>query len=430
MNRFSYLLCLVLLGSLSMMWGQSVSVKKEIAVFRVGASDFSVPPDALGLLDDRVKKVFVNLGRFDVIGVTHRLSAGDVDGFIQKIREYKEQNLSMSEGVSFGKEVFTEADFNRLTGSFIVVIPDLSYYDLSLKDDAKYTVTLKTAVSFVDVSSSKAIGQISLETSGTDANPKEALRMAADSLPTSLDYEVRKMDAFKLKSGILDVAGSTVTIEFGKNMGVQPGDEYVITNPRLMRSGYETVDETGLLVISEVHEEFSLAKVVYSDTKPVIGDQVKELPRLGADISFYADGIGGDKADLLLGLKIVANRGFFSFRPVFGVEVPLMQTAGSDFLLFNTYLGGELFNYYFGRLQFAPTAALGVGSAIPLTDNYSEKYYLSHFGAKAQLSLSYLLTRDIKLFGEAGFGMWFSLNDRWFDSYSGILLGGGITFKN
>ena len=43
--------------------------------------------------------------------------------------------------------------------------------------------------------------------------------------------------------------------------------------------------------------------------------------------------------------------------------------------------------------------------------------------------MSYMISDSIKLFGEAGYAAMLSISDLIFDSYAGVLFGGGITFK-
>lgn len=432
MKRSLWLAGVLVVFCITSGWSQSVSVKKEIAVFNLCYYDFTIPSGALGMIDNQIKNVFTNLGRFSVIGIEHSLTENDVVSFIDKIRAYKERNIEIPEGVRLGREVFTEADFNRLTGSFVVVIPSVSYYNVELLDNAKYEVTLRTTVTFVDVSGGTTIASRMIETSGVDENPIEALKFAADQLPSRLEYEVRKIDTFTLRSGVIDVDRGTVMIEFGDNMGVKVGDEYVIVTPRVLSTGHEKTEETGLLLVREVQQDFSFAKIIYANPKPVVGDQLKEVPRMGAELSLYAELVSGGydvEGDLVLGLRGVSSRGFYSFRPAFGIEIPLAQAFAYSRMPIIMYFGAELANLYLGRLQVTPFAAAGFGGTVPLSSDTGESFYLSQAGIKGQLSVSYLLGRDTKVFATAGFAKWFGLAYEE-DGFGGLFFGGGITFKN
>jgi hypothetical protein len=102
----------------------------------------------------------------------------------------------------------------------------------------------------------------------------------------------------------------------------------------------------------------------------------------------------------------------------------------------NVLLGGE-WNLYLGRLKVTPSAAIGVGGAVPLgSDDELENFYLSHIGGQLRATGSILITRDIQLFVETGFVLWRGIVDSsvaasipQLSSYGGLLIGGGITFK-
>ena len=68
---------------------------------------------------------------------------------------------------------------------------------------------------------------------------------------------------------------------------------------------------------------------------------------------------------------------------------------------------------------------VGVGLSIPLED--TSDFSLTHVGGKAQLTISYLMTRDIKLFVDGGYAFWMGLD--LFDAYNGILAGAGVVIK-
>src|SRR5690606_16352229 len=84
---------------------------------------------ALGSIDSQIRQVFSGLNRFNVIGLPQRLTDGDVQAFIDTIRQFNESNAEIPEEVRFGEVAFTEADFNRLVGAFYVVIPSVIRYD-------------------------------------------------------------------------------------------------------------------------------------------------------------------------------------------------------------------------------------------------------------------------------------------------------------
>ncbi|RKX75739.1 MAG: hypothetical protein DRP87_13840 [Spirochaetes bacterium] len=427
MLKHSFIFLLMILTIDYSLHSQEVTEKKEVAVFALSYYDWSIPSGALGMVDDEIKKVFVQLGRFDIIGMPYRLSSEDINDFINRIRRTKEDNIEIPEEVRLGEEVFTERDFNRLVGSFIVVIPVMSYYNLTRTKGGDYIAEIQTSFTFVNVEELKTIAGFSLRTTGIDDTPRSAVRKAVDDIPVQLTYEIRKIPEFQLKTGIIEVMGRDVLIEFGRNMGVKKGDEFVITKPRILGSGHLVNEERGLLVIKDVKEEISVAHLIYSAEKPNIGEQVKELPRLGFD-SFPYFHMVVDLSDpvFFIGIRQSITRGVYRIRPLFGLEVPLsagMERYGWYGLPLNLFFGGEL-NWYLGRLQIVPMASLGLGTV--LTSGRDETLYLTHGGFKTTVSINYLVGKSVRFSLDGGYTYWFSGQ---FEDYGGILAGLGMVIK-
>ncbi|MFP4534801.1 MAG: hypothetical protein ACLFNP_03705 [Spirochaetaceae bacterium] len=464
------LLTAVLLLSVSILAAQEYSERREIAVFQLGY--YGMPRDpavttteatvqlgvirfeyeeriqprttdiferALGSIDERIRSVFINLGRFDVIGLSKRLSAENVDTFIDTLREVKEENVELPETVLLGQEAFTETDFNRLTGGFIVVVPTVSFYNLRQDDDGEYDATIETSFTFIDADQGQAIEQFFIETSGSDEDPVDAMKSAVDAIPMQLSFRVRSMDVFKLRTGVLEIAGREVIMEFGENMGVVKGDEYAVVRPRLLSTGHTANEETGLLAIREVHEEFSRGYLYYSSPRPVVGDQLVEVPRFGVEVTPYArvlSDLPNSRFTFVPGIKATASRGFFRTRPQVGFEIPFTSTILGFYIPMNVYIGAE-HNVFLGRLKLNPSFGVGVGTAVPVNDDYFDEF-ATHFGGQAMMSLSYLASRDAVVHADLGYAYWFGLwdkvfeetvLDRFFGGYGGILVGAGVSFK-
>lgn len=417
--------------------GQDISEKKEIAIFNLSYYDYQIPNGALGSIDAQIKDVFTNLGRFNVIGMTYRLDANDVNAFIDQVKQAKEANVELPEEVKLGREVFTEADFNRLVGSFVVVIPSVTYYNVDYEKGGGYDAEIETSFTFVNVDELSTLAQFSIETSGFDKDgQRDAVRDAVEAIPNQLQFEIRKIPLFQLRSGIIEVAGGSVIMELGHNMGVRVGDEYAILQTRSLSSGRQFTEESGLVVVKDVNHDFSEGTILYTEGRPQLGDQLREVPRLGFDATLYANvmqdvvsstSIVGTSVEsvLVAGLRTVATRGFYNFRPVVGVEVPIKSGIVNVGFPLGLYVGGEL-NWYLRRIQITPSLVGGLAGVVPFWDE--EEFYLSHVGWKGQLSASLLINRDFKVFAEGGFGQWFSTSP-FSSTYGGTYVGGGVVFK-
>jgi hypothetical protein len=440
-SRRAIAILLLVLAIAPLAVAQQVSEKKDIAVFKLSYYQWDIPDSVLGGIDEELKGVFVNIGRFNVLGMTQRLEPGDLNAFIDKIKAYKEVRAEMPETVQMGHDFFTQADFERLVGSFIVVVPSVASYVLEVENSGEFHVTVKTSFSFVNVEEGKTFAQAFVETEGTEKSPDGAARSALDGIAMRLTYEIRKIPEFQLKTGVLEVKGSEVILELGRDMGIKVGDEYVLVASRVLASGKTLSSETGLLVIKEVSDEVSVGKLLYAHPRPEEGDQLREVPLLGLETTPYlhmAVGLLYDRPfTAMAGLRQSISRGFYGFRPIFALEVPFIF----DFLgavPVNLYLGGE-YMLHLGRLSVAPMASLGIGGAYVwyLGDSATdeEKFAFTHFGAKANLSIAYLLNKKIRFTADVGYMNMFSfvplkiVNDIFFADYDGVFVGAGLTIK-
>ena len=416
---------------------QEISEKKEIAVFALGYYGYDIPPNAFGLVDSQITQVFVDIGRFTVASMQYRLSTGDVSAFIEAIRKSKEENIEVSEDVRLGEATFTEADFNKLTGAFIVVIPVISGYSTEVLDDGTYETNLMTSFTFINVETQETFAMFNIDTVGNGDSRDEAIRAATDEISMYLTYEIRSVDEFTLKTGIVEVLGrSKILMEFGNNMGVKKGDEYMISTTKILPSGHQLTVDGGLIKISDVDEELSYGYILYSKEPPYPGEQLKELPRLGFDGSVYLNAMA-DAA--MIGIRSAVSRGFYGFRPIAGIEIPMAEDAPDLGFPLNVYAGAELC-WYMGRLLFQPSGAVGIGGYLPLFSDDSditiEDLELTHVGGFAEFKGSYLLTRDIRLFADAGYAYWYGIYDGLLgdlgifgSTYSGVYFGAGVTLK-
>ena len=470
-NRFRVLFILLVVCLQIPALGQEFSERQEIAIFRLsyygqpttespanlkveirgrrgsvtlelrGSGDPQVDQlfiRALGAVDERIRSTFINLGRFDIIGMSQRLTQQGVDDFIDVLTEFRRSQTELPEAVLLGQETFTETDFQQLVGGFVVVIPSVSWYSLTRLENGSFEAEIETSFSFINVENLTTFGQFFITTTGVDDVPEAAVKEAVDAISSELSFKLRSMSEFQIKTGILEVDGREVVLEFGRNMGLQPGDEYAIVSNRVLSTGHIASTETGLIVISDVQAGFSIGQVLYANPRAMVGDQLQEVARRGIELSGYVDAITDGLASVTytVGVRAVASRGFYALRPLGAVEIPFRGLIAETLLPMNVLLGGE-WNLYLGRLKLTPSAAIGVGGAVPLSsDDELESFYLTHIGGQLRVTGSVLITRDIQLYVEAGFVCWGSIYDNSvarlagpLANYGGLLIGGGITFK-
>jgi hypothetical protein len=426
-----------------------VSEKKQIAIFALGYYGWSIPQETLGNIDLEIRKVFTDLGRFDIIPYAQSFSSGGVEQFVAAIKKSKEANFVMPEKYQFGEAILTEADFNKLLGAFIVATPVVGSFNSAFNQKTGYWETeIKTFVTFIDVAAGSTLGIAEVSSSGSDKqNQMKSIGSAIEGIPGQLQFEIRKIPAFQINTRILTVNGKEVKLQLGQDMGIRKGDEYSIIVGGMVE-GFKDEREAGLIAIKDVGAQVSTGQVVYSSVKLAKDAQLREIPRQGFDaepfvrylmgesLDNYLDETGDTGSNLLVGLRIPLSRGFYGLRPYAEVETCLngWRNVLTAFMIpINAVVGAE-YRMDLGRLGVTPYGGIG-GSYIYLTEALSgtsrdtSDTYLAHLGAQAYLNLSFLVTRDIRVFAEVGGEYWLSMSDWLYSSYGGVGGAAGVSFK-
>ncbi len=415
----------------------TVSEKKDVAIFALGYYGWAIPLEALGNIDIEIQKVFVDLGRFNILGYSERLSSGGLQQFIATLKKAKEANFVMPEKFQFGEATLTEAEFNKLVGAFIIATPIVSEFNSRYNSDkSEWETDIKTNVTFIDVGAGGSVlGIAEVKSSGSDKdNQNKSISSAISGIPMQLQYEVRKIEAFQISTRVLAATGSEIKLQLGRNMGIKKGDEYSVIVSESVE-GFKNDSEKGLIQIKDVGSEVSTGRVVYSSIKMTKDVQLHEIPRLGIDAEAYVHYLAVAAAPTVLpGLKATLSRGFYGFRPYGAVQIPVSEVS-TYFGFFsvipvNFIAGGEL-NLYMGRLTLTPYGGVGASYARVLTPvNSKDKTdWLSHIGGQAYVRASFLFTRDLSVFAEAGADYWLSMDSFFFNNYGGLGFGAGASYK-
>ncbi len=428
--------CMVLMLLLASLFGAGaqpvVSTKQDIAVFSLGYYGWFIPFQALGTIDLKIQEVFSDIGRFTVFGTAQRLSSDGLQQFIDALRQTKQANFVLPEQYQFGETFLTKAEFERLTGAFIVVVPVVTnfavYWDYKA---ATWNCNITTGITFIDVAHDATVIAVeSIDTSGSDkTSMNSAVMHAINTIPPQLEYRIRSIPEFQINTRILEAQGSTVRIQLGTNMGLKKGDEYAIMEKRTFGI-IEDTREAGLILITDVSQQVSTGRVLYRSVPLDSNTQLKEIARQGVDLDLYFHSSGGES---LPGLRMTASRGYFPLRPYFGMQVPVSYAFGFlsvTVIPINAIVGAE-YMIPIGRLHIAPYAGFGI-TYIYLSEaigGYTNTNYLSHFGFQAGGRVGYLISRNTRLFVDVGFDYWKGLDTSLFPDYGGLTLGAGISFK-
>lgn len=330
MRRILYLLPLIVLSVLLVqpLLAAEVSEKQDIAIFGLTSYSHDIPEDILGFTDSSIGHVFVNLKRFNVLGYgEYRLDSGDIDRFIERIREIRSEKAKEA-GVydeKFGTVVIRGEDFDRIVNSFLVVIPSLSRYNVQVRyqmvkrgffvyQKKSYEVTAVIDVSFVNVREGTREESIRITGSSTDASPNRAGTMAVESAVAMLSHRIRQIDAFKIKSGVIQRKGDTVFFELGSDIGVNPGDEYeVMTQQQIGKTGRTAFLPTGLVRVRKAYHDVSEARIVIEDARITEGDQLFEIAKLGIEGSLYVGLMKVSIPDMYYDIVVQEDDGTDSF---------------------------------------------------------------------------------------------------------------------
>jgi hypothetical protein len=441
-----YIFAIAYLLLTMMLSAQVVSSKKDIAVFRLSHSG-DVPSEVAARIDQRIIATIASFKRFNVIGMQYRLSSNNIASFIDQIKGMKEHQSEIPETVLSGEEAFTRTDWERLTGAFLVFAPRITAYDERLvieeiEVDGKkiikkyWKVRIEGAVSILDVSGSAGERVIPLSVRETAKRRSDAIDGAIASLESLVYAAIKFEPEFALASGVLaiDRENNTVTIELGKDIGIHEGDEYILQK-HISVAGKQSVKEAGLLIISEVHDTFSIAKVIYADQPIVEGDSVKELLNSKILLQGYAGitiPITGvttkNSAEYLriqptFGIR-VAYKANFHLSVSLGYEYAIQQPFGESAVLrakpmritpFGMgYLGIGVYNVYVSRFKITPELqfCFSSSSVTAQTDASKSRAHAvtaTQLGGRVLVSADYFISRNWTVGGNVGFSYMHSL---------------------
>ncbi len=322
----------------SLLFSAEVSERRDLAIFGLTYYSYNIPDGVLGYVDSSINHVFVNLKRFNVLGYgNYRMESRDIDDFIQRIRELQADKAkdAGTYDEKFGTVVIKGEDFDRIVGSFLIVIPSLANYTVALEETEvvsgdtiyvkeAYVVDIVIDLTFVNVREGTQEESVRVTGQGRDLDLGRAEKNAVDRAVSMLDYNIKQVEAFRIKSGVIRRTGDVVLFELGKNIGIKPGDEYeVMTKQEIGNTGRLVELPTGLVRVKKVYPDVTEAKVVFQKEKITIGDQLVEVAMMGLQLSFNAGVMQIDIPDMDYNIQLVSDEWFLPDQ----YEVSLNQAA-------------------------------------------------------------------------------------------------------
>lgn len=436
---FSRFILFLFFISCPLITAQNVSKKQDIAVFSLSYYGWLIPGFLYNGIDGEIMKNFFALERFNIIAMEHRLYANDLETFSRAVLNSREANTQIPEEVLMGHESFTRQDWEKTINSYYTVVPIVQNYtvqEIEKKEGGKKTFSYKVkfAVEFhiYSIEKKEKIAFFTIEESMTGKNLQEAVELTISLFGIELERALRGIEDFKIKTGVIKTENKKVYFELGENIGVKKGDEYVVI-------GYDEDNnekETGFLVVTETEQDFSSALTLYANPKIVMGDQLKEVPRLPVEFRLaFAGEFGlnfkyGEKSPAVFqaGLHISQTRGFYRFRPCYAIEAGF--SSGKNTIKagipVSILIGTEIWNTYFGKMQILPTVQVFY-TTLALIEKTS-KWKPAEAGIKVFVHTSRLITRDVKLGVDIGFKAGIDLRETAALFFRAIL-GVGLTVK-
>ncbi|MGA2764909.1 MAG: hypothetical protein ABSG17_16290 [Spirochaetia bacterium] len=417
------LMLFLALANISPLSAAARPVEGEIVLLSLDIARAGEASASFAGIDNEIHDVFDNLGRFQVIALPYHVGDADLAGFVSDMQRFKNGAPGTGETIRVDGQVLDPADVSRMAASRVIVAPSVVDVRITSDKEGRFAADVVTSFAFIAAGRPRPSVRISIDSHGEDKDETVALKEAIDAIPPRLTLEISRVPYLYANRGILDVRGSEVVLDLGRDDGVRRGDELLVTDGGKL-------PEKGLLIIREVGPVSSLATVVYSDSPPRVGDKILDLARVGTDSTLYVHTLlwqpgpapGGSAP--LVGLRQAFSRGFYALRPFVGIEVPFnLMAAGAPGVPINLYAGGE-YDILMGRLQVVPRAALGLGAFTGLAGPSPD--IISHAGGSLSVAASYLFTRDIKGEIETGWLSWTGFSGY---SYAGAFLGGGFTVK-
>jgi hypothetical protein len=188
-----------------------------------------------------------------------------------------------------GTIVIKGEDFDRIVSSFLIVQPSLSNYRENTKrtvvvtEDSMYWVTnyevdVVIDLFFINVREGTQEESLRITGSASGQSPDGAKRKAVDEAMSMLTFNIKKIDMFKIKSGVIQVSGDTVFFELGSDIGVRLGDEYaVMTKSEVGNTGRIVQIPSGLVRVRKVYPDVTEAQIVIQKERITEGDQLVEV---------------------------------------------------------------------------------------------------------------------------------------------------------
>jgi hypothetical protein len=410
------------------LWAEAPGPSKPAAVLRFSLGKTGLDSALFAEAEAGIRKLIAERGRFAVTPTDLTLSPDEAALLFESLQTYQGDPASVNDEMAIGETKVPKAVYLQLAAAAVIVIP--AVIECRVTEDRRpsgnvnYKVTLKTSFDFI-----KREGEFTrvtrlVETMGYDPDRDRAIGDAIKTIGPMFSYELASLQELKAATTILVLENGEAIIERGGKQGALLGAEYSVRGVRDAGAGTSTEREKGLIIVSEVTDDVSVGRLAYADADVAAGDAVEEVPRLGLEISPYTFALippsfTGDLA-WYTGVRVTLAKAVYTVRPFLATEFVIypFSTYQSWFPV-RPFLGLEL-RFRIGRFELAALPMIGVEEWFSLSPGLSSTFM--GFGLRGIVQAGLLVSRDIRVFLEAGY-------EYWFGNRQGYLAGGGISFK-
>lgn len=386
--------------------------KKDIVVLGISSNSQLVDIEYFYRIQSYIYKAFVDLKRFNIIYYPDiSLPVSKTSQLIDDIKKYRVQNIDSEEDHTFGNLVFKKADFDKIVNSFYLIIPQINSYNENsfTNDDGSitYKVSYEVTIEIVDLKNNNILKEIIINNEKeSDKSISDAQSNCLEGFITDLQYQIKNIEEFKLKTGVLKKEKDNVYIYLGSNSGVKVNDEFLIYKKVKFQNDF-IKKQVGLIRIYETSEKISIGKILIETDSIEEGDIVVEKVRIPANVMVY------------LGYKFL---NFSNININYYTSVNIDSSKGTIFgdlslqyyLNFNLFIESGIEGYLTSPISYAYFGGLGYsliyrrltlsgmigGQMFVLRNNLfsdTDYYYGKTFGARAELRLEYLINPESKL---------------------------------
>jgi len=458
MKKILISLLLAFSVTIGVIYSQEVSQRKDIAVMQVYSS-YNIPDAAYMYFDDALISILSRMKRFQVIGYHYRLDNNSAETFIKKVQEAKKQAALQNPqyfDADLGVAVIPASEMEKLANSFFVFIPSITGYstkEYKIKIEQKkgnrivvdfvteYQADVSVSIKTITADGNLMDTYMRSESKKSRTSAIDAYQQAALAALSGIEFHLRNVEEFKIKSKVLQVKDDLVYLELGRNLGIKPGYEFFVRKETQIAGQFSDTIDTALVRVNYVGDKWSSATTIYG--YPQANDQLIEAPIMGARFNIFLGMvpmvINGSDLTLLYsspGISFISTEKFKQSSYVFSAGINMEYELGyaalidlsigaifNDPFAMNLDIGGG-YEMYFGRMSVTLGADLSAVGLIRYLGTYKNSSEIeingttfdddirvdlmgATIGLKPKVTFNYQISQHFKIRLTGGYAFYF-----------------------